>query len=73
MSAKEEAMLEVRMQSYRDGYKEYKEEQCRGNKQRANLSSSQKRGLDSIQKRVASGELVICPTDKSGKWVVTNT
>ena len=35
-----------------------------------NLSSEEKIGLKSLQKRVSSGELVICQTDKSGKFAV---
>ena len=35
-----------------------------------NLTSEEKQGLKSLQKRVASGEIVVCQTDKSGKFAI---
>ena len=35
-----------------------------------NLSSEEKQGLKSLQKRLSSGGLVICQTDKSGKFAM---
>ena len=41
-----------------------------GGKQTSNLSASQARGLKSLKKRVADGEVVIVPTDKSGRLAI---
>ena len=35
-----------------------------------NLTAGEKRGLRSLKKRVASGELIVCQTDKSGRFCV---
>ena len=35
-----------------------------------NLSSGEKRGLKSLKKRVAEGKLIVCQTDKSGRFCV---
>ena len=35
-----------------------------------NLSGAEKKGLRSLKKRVAAGELIICQTDKSGRFCV---
>jgi hypothetical protein len=42
---------------------------CRG-EQKPNLSSKEQAGLKNIKRRVADGELVILPTDKSGRFGV---
>ena len=39
-------------------------------KQRDNLTPAQRKGLKKLQKRQAEGELVIVPTDKSGRMAV---
>ena len=43
-------------------------EGCEGGKD--NLSMGEKRGLKSLKKRVAEGEIVVCQTDKSGRFCV---
>ena len=35
-----------------------------------NLSGSKKRGLKSLKERVGSGEIIVCQTDKSGRFCV---
>ena len=35
-----------------------------------NLTASEKRGLKSLKRRVASGEIIVCQTDKSGRFCV---
>ena len=35
-----------------------------------NLTAGEKRGLKSLKKRVAAGEIIICQTDKSGRFCV---
>ena len=42
---------------------------CRG-EQKPNLSTKEQAGLKSIKKRIAEGNLVILPTDKSGRFGV---
>ena len=41
-----------------------------GGKQKLNLTSAQARGLKSLRKRVEDGEIVVLPTDKTGKFAV---
>ena len=46
-------------------------EKCNKKKeQTSNLSKQEKEGLESLRKRVSAGELVIVPTDKSGRFSV---
>ena len=35
-----------------------------------NLTAGEKRGLKSLKKRVADGEIIVCQTDKSGRFCV---
>ena len=35
-----------------------------------NLTMGEKRGLKSLKKRVAAGEIVVCATDKSGRFAI---
>ena len=45
---------------------------CKGD-QPSNLSKSEQEGLKSLRKRLADGDLVILPTDKSGRFAVMST
>ena len=36
----------------------------------SNLTAGEARGLKSLMKRMGEGELVVCPTDKTGKFAV---
>ena len=47
----------------------FKREETWNGRQQLNISKLEKEGLDSLQKRVKEGELVIMKTDKSGKLV----
>ena len=42
----------------------------KGGKQIPNLTKEQEKGLESLKRRVKDGELVILPTDKTGKFAV---
>ena len=42
---------------------------CKG-EQKSNLSREEQAGLKSLRKRIADGELVLLPTDKSGRFAV---
>ena len=42
---------------------------CKG-EQKSNLSREEQAGLKSVRKRIADGELVLLPTDKSGRFAV---
>ena len=66
-----EAGLEVRQQKWMGTATQYIKEFCddRG-RQEDNLTPTQRRGLKKLQKRVADGEIVVIPTDKSGRMVV---
>ena len=67
-SVEEEAALEALRQELIQGFKEHCKE---GGKQvDSNLTKEEKEGLESVRKRRKSGELVILPTDKSGRFCV---
>ena len=52
-------------------HREWVAENCNCKKdQESNLSSDEQMGLKSIKKRVADGDLVILPTDKSGRFAM---
>ena len=42
---------------------------CMG-EQKSNLSKEEQMGLKSLKKRVADGNLVVLPTDKSGRFAI---
>ena len=51
--------------------RDYVSKNCKeGGKQVSNFSQSQWRGLISLRKRVTEGEIVILPTDKSGRLAI---
>ena len=70
-SVEEEAQFETLRLELRALFKNYVSKNCsKGGRQPLNLSASQARGLKSLKKRVADGELVIVPTDKSSNLAV---
>ena len=61
----------MRQDAYAQVFGDYKKEKC--NKmggQMPNLTKSQQEGLDSLKKRIKNMEVVICTTDKSGKFAI---
>ena len=51
--------------------KNFINEKCgKGGKQKSNLTSAEARGLKSLMTRVEEGEIVVLPTDKTGKFSV---
>ena len=42
----------------------------RGNQLKTNISSKMKKGIKALKDRTAKGEIVVCHTDKSGKFAV---
>ena len=70
-STEMEALIEVRrkraLQLYNQCIKKLGEGAEKG---KDNLSMGEKRGLKSLKKRVADGGLVVCQTDKSGRFCV---
>ena len=70
-SLEEESKLETLRVELHGVFKDYVRRNCKdGGKQVSNLTVNQLRGLKSIRKRVTDGELVILPTDKSGRLAV---
>ena len=66
-----EAKIETfRVQAIAEFRKFLKEKCKKGGKQPSNLSKKQERGLKSLSERVKNGEIVVVPTDKSGKFAV---
>ena len=66
-----EAGLEVLRQEWRASYREFCTSNCNKKKdQVSNLNKQEKEGLESLRKRVSSGELIVVPTDKSGRFSV---
>ena len=70
-SLEDEARLEALRVELMRTFRNYVGNFCKeGGKQTSNLSASQARGLKSLKKRVADGEVVIVPTDKSGRLAI---
>ena len=70
-SLEEEAKLETIRVELMAVFKNYVSKYCKEvGKQDSNLIPSQSRGLKTLKKRVTQGELVIIPTDKSGRLAV---
>ena len=71
LTAEGESKLEVfRMEMLQDHDEWVKEHcNCKG-QQSGNLSKEESAGLKSLQKRIKEGELVVLPTDKSGRFAL---
>ena len=70
-SLEDEARLETMRMQLRTTFKCYVDKSCQeGGKQITNIPGNLARGLKSLRKRVTEGELVILPTDKSGRLAV---
>ena len=66
-----EALIEVRRKRARMLYDQCIKKLGEGaEKGKDNLTLGEKRGLKSLRKRVAEGEIIICQTDKSGRFCV---
>ena len=66
-----ESNLEVLRSELLHHHKEWVTQNCNcKGEQQANLSQDEQEGLKSIRKRVADGDIVILPTDKSGRFAV---
>ena len=66
-----EAKLELFRVESRALFRNFMKENCGKNgKQMSNLTAGEARGLKSLMKRMGEGELVVCPTDKTGKFAV---
>ena len=68
---KEEAALETMRVEVMEVFRDHIKANCneRG-EQKSNLTASEMRGLKSLKKRVKEGELVVVPTDKTGKLCI---
>ena len=66
-----EARLEVLRVEAMEVYKRFMKERCmKYGKQKSNLTRGQERAMKGLKKRVEEGEIVILPTDKTGKFSV---
>ena len=71
LGIEEESSLEVLRREWLEAYMGFCNEKCNKKKEQIiNLSKNEKEGLESLRKRVSAGELVIVPTDKSGRFSV---
>jgi hypothetical protein len=71
LSTAQEQELVMRRVEWEAVYDEYVREFCdEEGVQESNLTDQERRGLKSLQKRVADGSLVICETDKSSRFAV---
>ena len=71
LSPVEEAKMEVRRVTWAKIYNDFEQEMCdEDGIQESNLTREEEMGLKSLKKRVKDGELVICQTDKSGRFAV---
>ena len=68
LKATDEAMIEVKRSEWTRLWTDYFSKECdEKGRQQSNLTAVQRRGLLSLLKRIKNGEIVVCPTDKSGK------
>merc|ERR1712155_420363 len=66
-----ETGLGLRRQQWLEAMKEYMSLYCDSKgRQEDNLTPAQRRGIEKLQKRIQTGEIVVCCTDKSGKLAV---
>ena len=66
-----EAKLELLRIECMAVYKKYIEENCqKDGKQKSNLTKNQIKGLLSLKKRIDNAEIVILPTDKTGRFAI---
>ena len=66
-----EAGLDIRRQKWMDTVEKFIAANCDDKgRQVDNLTESQRRGIRKLQKRITAGELLVCPTDKSGRLAV---
>ena len=69
----EEAQLAIRKEKYMDTFKRYTEEKCsKKGEQIPNLTPQQKKGQKKLQKRIKDKEILVVPTDKTGKLIVAS-
>ena len=73
-NVKYESQLELRSSKYLEIFQNYVKEKCDSkHRQNSNLSASQSKGIKKLKKRISDGELIVCPTDKSGKFAAMPT
>ena len=64
-----ESELEMRRNKYLSVFREYVRENCdEKSRQKSNLSAKENRGIKKLKKRISDGEIMICLTDKSGRF-----
>ena len=64
-----EAEMQIRTEAYSKAFTNYQNHHCNGTgQQRRNTSDKQRRGLESVQKRTKSKEIMVTMTSKSGKF-----
>ena len=71
LTTKQEGELIMRRVEWESIFDQYVREFCdEDGIQESNLTDSEARGLKTLQKRVREGSLIICETDKSGRFAV---
>ena len=71
LTAKQEQELEVRRMEWSQIFDEYMANFTdEKGVQESNLTQAEKRGLDSLKKKVKAGDIIIVQTDKSGRFAV---
>ena len=67
----EESKLDMVRREIMGEYRKYVKEKCKkGGKQTSNLTKEEQEGLQSLKKRVKEGEIIVLPTDKSGRFAL---
>ena len=71
LGLEEEAGLEVLRQEWREAYRGFIREKCNNKReQESNLTKEEREGLASLRKRIKEGDVIIVPTDKSGRFSI---
>ena len=67
----DEAKLEMVRLELKNVFNQYCVEKClKGGAQKSNLNEAERRGLKSLRKRVSNSEIIVVPTDKSGRFAI---
>ena len=72
LQERDEALIEIRRGMIDKIFGEYRDENCKKDAQPSNLSKKESEGLESLQKKVNERKIIICKTDKSGKFCVVS-
>ena len=72
MKERDEALIEIRRCMIDQIFDEFRNEICKGDAQPSNMSKEELEGLESLKKMIKEKSIIVCKTDKSGKFCVVS-